>query len=361
MKYSVQGYEFSKSDLELWCWNRLPEVEPWERSHLMVILQWLGPGSVMEVRTSGSTGEPRTMELSKEMMTHSARTTASVLGLPAASRVLLCLPSEYIAGKMMIIRALVNRWQLTWIKPSEDPFAGIRQTFDLTALTPVQTLACLASEDSMFHRLKCCLIGGQRISGPLTAALQSSKVRCIETYGMTETASHIALREINGPSQSDFFAPLPGVSLSLDDRSCLVIDAPRWNLHNLITNDVVESGQGGGFRFVGRADFVINSGGIKIHPEQLERKVRHLIQGRYFVMGIPDDKRGEKVALFIESEEPESIDVLKLISAFREELNPFERPRFISIVPKIDHTATYKLKRRFYEGGVITEPDYSVK
>jgi o-succinylbenzoate---CoA ligase len=350
MKFKVQGQQFSKSDLELWCWDNLAYVQPWERSHLLFILQWLSRSPNLEVRTSGTTGEPKKISLSKQMMTESARLTKEALKLSDHSKVVACLPSQFIAGKMMIVRALVNQFQLNWIRPSADPFAEIKKAPDFIALTPMQVKNALRYHKTTFETTSTVLIGGQSVDKILERDLEFSNARCFESYGMTETASHVAIRAINGSARTDWFNALPGYSFKVDDRNCLIIFHDTWFPEGLITNDQVELTSTTTFSCLGRLDYVINSGGVKVHPEKVEEKIRPFLgETRFMIYKEPDNTTGERVILYLEKGLELSDFGGQWLKSIQEVLSSVERPKNIYVIDRFDETATAKMIRKNYE------------
>jgi O-succinylbenzoic acid--CoA ligase len=137
---------------------------------------------------------------------------------------------------------------------------------------------------------------------------------------------------------------LPHVKISLDNRGCLVIDAPTISDERIITNDVVKLISETEFEWLGRYDYVINSGGIKLVPEQIEQKLSEIINDRFFVAGISDDIYGEKLILVIESSERN--DVISNVVRNLKTLTKYEIPKEIYFLPKFVETETKKIQRR---------------
>jgi len=349
MKYKVQGQLFSRSDLELWCWDHLRYAPSWEKSHLLFMLQWLSRSTSIDVRTSGSTGKPKRITLSKKMMSESALITKELLTLSDSSKVMLALPSQFIAGKMMIVRALVNNMELQWIKPSADPYSDLKSAPDFIALTPMQVRNALISHNELFNQTGKVLVGGQQIDSALEDRLQNSAPECFETYGMTETSSHVAIRMVNGKERSSNFSAIPGITFSQDNRSCLVIHSESWFDEPLVTNDVVELQETGEFRWLGRVDHVINSGGVKIFPELVESKLRPILgQQRFIIHKEADAVTGEKVILYLERISGQEADQQVLAGKMKEVLSAAENPKSIYLVDKFEETETYKIIRKTY-------------
>ena len=284
--------------------------------------EWNNGSERMLVHTSGSTGKPKPMWVEKKRMAHSARTTCAFLGLKRGDRALLCLSLNYIAGKMMAVRAIEWGLNLVCVEPSGHPLSTInverltineacsseppprgRQEGALTfaAMTPMQVYNTLqvAEERERLMQIKHLIIGGGAIDEALEAELRHLPNAVWSTYGMTETLSHIALRRINGGE--GYYTPFPDVSVSLNDEGCLVIDAPGVCAQTLVTNDCAElHPDGRRFRIIGRKDNVINSGGIKIHAEEVEQMLRPHLSMPFIITKATDPKFGEVVALVYE-------------------------------------------------------------
>ncbi len=300
--------------------------------------EWLGPAETVELRTSGTTGAPRTIRMPKRAMAASARLTAEALNVGAGARALLCLPVHYVAGKMMIVRALVIGWDLRVVEPCANPLAGMDETFDFAAMTPMQLAAALDAGD--LEKVRTLIVGGAPVPPGLAARLRGVRTRVFETWGMTETASHVALRRL-GEEEDAPFTALPGVSFSLDGRGCLVVRAAHLGGEPIRTNDLAGLAGPRAFRWLGRADDVINTGGVKVFPAEVERKLAAALGGReFFVAGAPDPKLGERVTLFIEGPPEELPEDLFA------PLNRYERPREVRFLPRFRRTASGKVIRR---------------
>lgn len=336
---------------------------------------WLRGDAGFEVQTSGSTGAPKAIELTRRQMEASARATGDALGLAHGMRALVCLPVRYIAGRMMLVRGFVLGLQLIVVEPASDPFATLppELTIDFAACVPLQlqTLldrALVAHNDTCFpddtaqafayrrrlDAMHALLVGG----GPLTHALEAQIRRLAapvyHTYGMTETATHIALRRLNGEQPATAFTPLPGVVTGVDARGCLHLCGPMTAGAIVQTNDLVELQPDGDFVWIGRWDNVINSGGVKIHVEGVEAAVDTLAaeqpelglgMRRYFVAGLDDARFGQAVTLIIEGDALLPDQRTQLDWALRQALPPHHAPRQVRYAPHFAETPTGKIDR----------------
>lgn len=280
-------------------------------------------------------------------MIRSAELTAEALGLKKGDTALLCMPVDFVAGKMMLVRAMVLDLNLITVNPSSNPLAQIDENLqiDFAAMTPMQVIETFKDSDSVnkLRRIKKLIIGGAPLNLQLEQELQQLPGEIFETYGMTETLTHIALRRIDGMQKSDVFTVLPGIAIQTDERGCLVIHAPHLDQTEVITNDLVEIVDEQNFRWLGRADNVINSGGIKIFPEVVEKKLEGLFAQRFIIAGFPDEKLGEKVVLVIESASTPVFEVTSDLIA--QKLERYEKPREVFSLEKFPETPSGKILR----------------
>ena len=301
------------------------------------VRQWNNLDDFFEVKTSGSTGAPKSIHILKEHARSSARMTGSFLGLYAGQNALLCLSPDTIAGKMMIIRALEWDLNLHVARPSANPFEHVTGTMHFVAMVPYQVQRTIEQSPEAFHENMHLIIGGGPISDALEAKIQELPCKAYHTFGMTETISHIALRNIT--KKSNRFRLLNGVSANIEDGRLQII-APHLGVNNLMTNDCVEFFGRREFEWRGRLDFVVNSGGIKIHPEEVERQIAHLFETNFFVIGIPDPELGERLILCVESE-PFAIE--------RKTLDPllpkYHVPCKVYFYPEFVYTKSDKINR----------------
>jgi o-succinylbenzoate---CoA ligase len=308
---------------------------------------WKSGQQFFTLQTSGSTGKPKKITVSRQSMIRSAELTGQALNLKKGNTALICMPLEFVAGKMMLVRTLVLDLKLVAVKPSSNPLKQIDKEIqiDFAAMTPMQVMESLKNKESLakLRNIKKLIIGGAPVSLQLERKLLQLPCEFYETYGMTETLTHIALRRINGKNHSEFFQVLPEIKIRTDERGCLVIHAPHLDQPEVITNDLVEIINENQFRWLGRADQVINSGGVKIFPEQLEKKLESIIRQRFIIISLPDEKLGQKVVLVIESSIPTGFEApLGLIT---EKVEPYEKPREIIFLKKFPETAGGKIKR----------------
>jgi len=304
---------------------------------------WQSPLPTVPVHTSGSTGKPKPMKADKRRMAQSARRTCAFLGLEPGNSALLAMPLRYIAGKMVVVRALVKGLNLIAVEPCSSPLKDVEAPLDFAALTPMQAYESLRDPvcASRLRAVKHLLLGGGPVAGSLAEALREFPNAVWSSYGMTETLSHIALRQVNGPDASEWYTPMPGTAVSLSPEGTLVINAPNVCADVLTTNDIAEIGKDGRFRIRGRLDNVIDTGGIKVQAEEVEQKLGDSIPGEFCVTSVPDDRLGEKITLLYTADMAEA----DLDALCRKLLPKYWVPRLFLRVDAVPRTGTGKTAR----------------
>ena len=306
------------------------------------LLEWRSDSPYVEVKTSGSTGEPKRMMVEKRRMMNSARITCDFLGLKPGDTALLCMSLDYIAGKMMVVRSIERNLKLITVEPSGHPLAEDSK-YDLVAMVPMQVYNSLQvpEEKERLMQIKHLIIGGGAIDETMEEELRDFPNAIWSTYGMTETLSHIALRRLNGKEASEWYEPFPSVKVRLNDEGSLVIDAPEVCEETLVTNDIAEiEASGRRFRILGRKDNVICSGGIKIQTEEVERTLKPYLDAPYMISKRPDPKFGEIVVLLTEGDISDAREACERI------LPKYQQPKDYLRVDRIPLTETGKPARK---------------
>lgn len=291
--------------------------------------------TTIKVNTSGSTGAPKIISLALNALLKSAEATGQYFDLKPQTRALHCLSSDFIAGKMMWVRALHLGWHLTRVMPSSNPLDEVKGQFDFTAMVPLQA----QSSYDQLESVKILIIGGAPLSAVWEQKLAKLSTKVYLTYGMTETITHIAVKQLG---QTDRFEILPQVQISQDDRGCLEIVVPYISNAKLVTNDAVDLIDYKHFKWLGRFDHVINSGGIKLFPEQIEQQLQPFIKKPFMVSSIQDEVLGNKMILVIASK-PYDIDLAKLSQ--NADLEPYHRPKRVFFINDLPKTENGKIKR----------------
>lgn len=336
--------------------NRLPiSSNPYFQKVISFVEKWQAGIEVIQIKTSGSTGIPKIFDIKRAQMVASAKLTGDYFGLKAGDHAFCCLNVEYIAGIMMLVRAMELKLQITVIEPVSNPFLNVHsgKTIDFVAFVPLQIQTILENEHSRNYLieksdLKSVIIGGAAINDWTLSEISKINIPFYATYGMTETVSHVAIKPLNGDAKSDFFQKIKGIELEIDDRNCLKIKGDCTSNKWLQTNDIVVISDNESFKLLGRADRVVNSGGVKIYLDILEKEIEKDVfnyfdkQLRYFLFGKPDEKLGEKLVLLIEAENPkfkiEPKDVFKFSI-----LSKYKRPKMVLFLPKFVETASGKI------------------
>ena len=300
--------------------------------------EWNNGNSFIEVQTSGTTGAPKCMQLSKSLMKKSAQQTISFFELEAGMKAGLCLSMQSIAGKMMMVRAFLCEMELHVLPVDKNPLFKVDFELDFNAMVPVQALS-VAEAGREIHRKGKLLIGGSPLTDNQFRSISEYYHDAYQTYGMTETASHIALRRINGDSNSSYRV-LGCYSVS-EREGCLVVHHKDLPDGAVVTKDCVELVNDKEFKYLGRTDFVIVSGGHKIHPETLEVKLGSMFKSPCMVAPISDDTWGELVGLVLHKDEtPPTMEMLKTT------ILPFELPRKFTFIDEIKRNQAGKIDRK---------------
>lgn len=342
----VEGRRFSAADLHELVALSVEEEDEALRAVYAFLVEWFSPTSTVEVQTSGSTGVPKRMRVEKARMMRSAVRTCEFLGLRPGDTALLCMDLKYIGAKMMVVRALVAGLHLWVRRPSGHPLADVEEWVDFLSVVPMQLYHTLeqADERERLSRVRCVIVGGGAVDEALERRLEYLPCRVYSTYGMTETLSHVALRPLNGPEASVGYRPFEGVSLSLSARGTLVIHAPELCSSDLETNDVVRLHADGTFTIVGRADNVVNSGGVKIQIEEEERRLKELIDVPFALTSVPDRRLGEALVLLVIRDFP--MDDVGLFDAMKALLPRYHVPRHILRVAAVPVAGNGKIDRK---------------
>ena len=333
-RFKLNGYHINLEEMFYVAYCFIKEGEPFEKHIGNFLLDWFDEKSYIELPTSGSTGAPKIIKIEKQAMLDSALATGDFFGLQPGNTMLHCLPTNYVAGKMMFVRSFILGLDMKFVEPNSNPLKNIDENFDFCAMIPLQAKNSLKKLRE--KKIKKLIIGGVKVHKALEQELVKIPIEIYETYGMTETITHIAAKRIG----EEVFTVLPNVKVSVDERECLIIKAKRISSKEIVTNDIVELISDTQFKWEGRYDNVINSGGIKLMPEQIEEKLSTLIPRRYFVSGLADDNLGEKVVLYVEGE---SFEIDESVFSV---LKKHEKPKEIVFIPNFKQTATGKIIRK---------------
>lgn len=342
-RFKFNGLHFSHEDLKEVAYSLIKEGEAYEKVTGNFLIDWLNNKDHLFVTTSGSTGQPKEIKLMKQAMVNSAIATGNFFGLEPGNKALHCLPSHFIAGKMMFVRALVLGLEIDFVEPSAQPIFDYEKVYDFCAMIPLQ----LKHTINYIQNVKTIIVGGSKITKPLLQRIKDCQPKFYETYGMTETVTHVAVRSLESISskKENFFTALENVSFAQDDRNCLIIKAPKLVEDVLVTNDIVDLKSEKSFELLGRFDNVVNSGGVKLFPEQIEDKLQPAINQRFIVAGEEDATLGEKLILIVEKPSNSVDEILKAIQELKT-LDKFEIPKRIYSVEKFSETVNGKIQRK---------------
>jgi O-succinylbenzoic acid--CoA ligase len=318
------------------------DTPAWERDIFQFILAWLGEDDSIIQYSSGTTGKSKKLRLLKKSMLQSAENTLSFFKLIRGQTAVLCLPVDYIAGKMMVVRCLAGGLNLEITEPKSRPDLSGFKKIDFCSMVPLQLINIIkkGGDLSGIHKL---LIGGTEVTRELESLVSKIPTAVYAGFGMAETCSHVALRKLNNPGREEYYRALPGVTLSNDKRNCLVITS-NYLPDIVVTNDLVEFTGSGTFRWIGRYDNLINSAGIKIVPEELEAQFAERTRLECAVIGLPDERLGQRPVLVLEKK-PELTEsnikqVIGNIFPFKKQITE------IAWIDKFPRNASAKLDRQ---------------
>lgn len=330
--FKLNGIQMDKNELCQVAYCLIKEGDESEQDTGEFLLDWFDAKNYISLQTSGTTGTPKTIRISKQAMVDSALATGSFFELNPGDRALCCLPTKYIAGKMMLVRSIILGLNLDLVPASSHPLLNTLATYDFVAMVPLQV------ENSIeeMKKVKKLIVGGAKMSKSLENKLLKIKTESYETYGMTETITHIAAKKVGEKA----FSILPNVKISQNNKNCLVVEALKIAKEAIVTNDLVEIINENQFVFLGRIDNVVNSGGVKLIPEQIEEKLSSKIHSRFFVGGVADAVLGEKLVLVIEGEQK------KMGKAIFNDLDKYEKPKEVFYIPIFTETQNGKIKRK---------------
>ena len=317
---------------------------PHERTVIYHIKNWIGKVKFFQFNTSGSTGKPKTISIPRKKIEYSSSSTLERLDPDNNfTSSLLCINPEMIGGAMVVFRALIGNMNLKVIPPTANPFEALHKNdaYDLVSMVPVQMWQASVNQLNQFNVI---LVGGAYLgnveSPPAT--------RVYATFGMTETVSHFALRDIN----EDYFECIGDVRLSKAPDNKLRIKGTITDNKLLETNDLIAFISDRKFKWTGRSDFVINSGGIKIIPELVESKLKIHSKNKFIISSLPDDRLDSRVVLLIEGQ-PDSYPV------DFSNLEKYEKPKEVYFMPEFPLTASGKVDRIMTKNKLLQQTRYT--
>ena len=343
MKFFI-GNDIIEHD-KLYAWARHISEDnssQWIKDIAEFLLDWGNDSSILVVKTSGSTGKPKNIELSKDAMRRSALLTKEQFKLKKGRTSLNCLPSAFIAGKMMIVRALVIGMNQVCIQPKLELKWNNRHSLDFAAFTPLQFSRTFKQNPQAIKDIHIIILGGAPVSRRIKDMIGNLKNKVFATYGMTETITHVAVQALNGPDRSEYFTGLKGIRFNQKGGN-LVIHAPHLK-DSIITNDQVNIINQLHFEWLGRSDNIINRGGVKLNPEVIEDKLSNVIKQRLIIVGAEDEDLGNKLVLVIENPFGNADFILEINEQIQI-LKKLERPDHLIVVDELKETSTGKIIR----------------
>ncbi|WP_420387359.1 AMP-binding protein [Roseivirga sp.] len=330
----------------------------WAEKTQQFIRDWFSDQQNFTLHTSGSTGKPKAIAVSRHQMEASALATINHLHIPKGATTLLCMNPDMVGGRMMLVRAIIGQWSLKVVPASSSPM--VEGKIDFTAMVPLQVESLVDTEEGkeFLNRIHTLIIGGGAINDQLLQKVRNLKTNIYQTFGMTETLSHIALKRLNGENPSEYYQLIGDNEIRLNDWGCLEIKGTVTNGKWISTNDLVEIKEQR-FQWLGRADLVVNSGGIKILIEPLEKKLSDYFQTEIILWKENHDRLGEQLVAMLKDE-----NIYEHISANKDTLKlKFDKYHFpkkwlllknsLALTPsgKIDRSRTLELNNQSFDAG----------
>ena len=283
------------------------------------------PGTAVIIGTSGSTGEPKGVELSAAALLHSARASLARAGARPGERWLACLPASHVAGLQVLVRSIAGG--TTPVVAEQATARAVHEAADEGAahvsVVPTQLVRLLAEPDgaAALARYRCVLVGGAAAGAAALARAREAGVNAVTTYGMSETCGGcvydgvpldgVTVREgadgrlrISGPVLMNGYHGRPGVT------------AAALRDGEFVTSDLGYVAPDGTVVVRGRADDVINTGGHKVVPGEVAAVLASCPAVREaVVVGRPDPEWGERVTAVVvpaDPSEPPSVELLRM-------------------------------------------------
>lgn len=354
-KFYWQGKTYYKDELISYLQNcSQEEREDWEMDIFLFALDWLNENyHSFLVKTSGSTGKPKMISLSREQMKLSASATRDFLELKKGDRALLALPASFIAGKMMIVRALEYKLDLYYYPPQVSVVENIENEFDFAAFIPLQLQYAFDHQlEYKLSDIRKMIIGGASLSSRYLAAVSNLPGKVFATYGMTETITHIAMRDLK--NHNEFFNALPGIRFSVSEQKCLQIKSDRLPESIIQTNDVVDLISDNQFILKGRLDSVINSGGLKIYPEQLEESIEKILHREVFIGFLNDEYLGQKLVMVLEKKQNE-LNKQEIFPLLINKIEKNKIPKQLLFISSFLRTENQKINRKAMQNWIQSQ------
>ncbi len=319
------------------------DTNPLKSGVASFLSEWFDDSEYIQVQSSGTTGTVHSFKVLKEHMIESALMTSSFFDFQKGDKALLCLSTNFIAGKMMLVRSIVSELKLAIGTLDANPLKELKERIDFCPMVPLQ----VSNSMSEIHLVDKLLIGGVALHEDLEKQIVSIHPNAFMSFGMAETLSHIAMRKLG--AEKGVFQVLDHVDVHSNDDDCLVITAAKIGVEGLCTKDLIEMVDENSFRWLGRMDNLINSGGVKVVPEIIEDVIKDLMPNKfYFIGGIPDDKLGQKVVLIIESKESTREKIyLTRENLLKLGLSNYQIPKEVFIIREFARTESEKIKRKY--------------
>lgn len=249
----------------------------------------------IKVQSSGSTGKPKVFTFTYQQYRASANISIRYFGLKEGMSCLLPMSLKHIGAQLMLVRAFETKMKIDIVTASSDLSDFLQSGYDFVPMVPTQFLMSYESNSSCFQKVKTVLLGGSSITQDVQEIAKRLPTQVFSSYGMTETLTHVGVKELS--SKENNYQILPGFKLSLNESNCLEIEAPHFS-EKQITNDVARL-NGNSFEILGRLDNVIITGGLKVQAEEVEKKLADELNQTFYVSSSADSKWGQVLTLVL--------------------------------------------------------------
>jgi o-succinylbenzoate---CoA ligase len=322
------------------------------------------PGTAAVVATSGTGGPAKAVELSADAIRASAQAVSRALDTGPGDRWLCCLPVHGVAGLAVVARA----WHAGLPVAVHDRFdpaavaaAAGRATLVSLVPTMLRRLLAAGADPARFRRV---LLGGGPLPAGLLRQAADRGAGLVRTYGLTETFGGLvhdghpidgAQLRVGEPGEEiQVRGPMLFRRYRGDPAGTAAVLRDGW----LRTGDLGRLGPGGRLLVLGRRDDLVISGGVKVHPDEVEAVLAtHPAVADAAVAGRPDPEWGQRVAVFVVPRDPARPPTLAQLRAFAlERLAAAKAPRELVLVPALPRGPSGKLLRRLLPDGEGQEP-----
>jgi O-succinylbenzoic acid--CoA ligase len=309
-------------------------------------------GVALVVHTSGTAGDPKLVQFDRAAIDAAVASSALALEATPHDPWLCCLPLAHVGGLLVLMRGVLLGASVT-VHPGFDPAAvAAEDRAVFTSIVPTM-LARLLDAQVDLARFRAILVGGAHLSPDLRERAEHAGARVIETYGLTESCGGVVYDGL----------PLPGVQMRIDDDGGIQLKGPTvmrsYRFDDAATaaaftkdgwlrpGDAGEIDREGRLHVVGRIDDLINTGGEKVWPHEVEAALRdHPQVAEVAAGGRLDPEWGQRVVVWVvpaDGSDPPGLEGLREFAAGT--IARHKLPRELVLVPELPRTFSGKVRR----------------